>query len=258
MIEKIAEVVETAAQKPDVDLKSADSVLEKMNDSLFDFDDGRISDSIESSLSDDNSDRIPDSVLDRFNEIFGEEAEAVDEEPDNAESSRTDSVLDRFNEDFFRENQLENYEGLTDEEKQKIKEETGWSDEIVDSIKSMDEYKVYKDADLTEAEIDGKKCLIRSDIDWNQKDAMGRTNKERAEQGLSPINKDGKVLELHHIGQRSDSPLAELTTEEHRGKDNDTVLHDKTKDSEIDRVAFGKERADHWESRAKQEDINDE
>lgn len=141
-------------------------------------------------------------------------------------------------------------EGLTDEEKAKIKEETGWSDEIIDAIGSMEEYEIYKDAGLQEAEIGGKKCLIRNDIDWNQKDAMGRTNKERAEQGLSPINKDGKVIELHHIGQHADSPLAELTPEEHRGKGNDTILHDKTKESEIDRQAFAGERSTHWEARA--------
>lgn len=141
-------------------------------------------------------------------------------------------------------------EGLTNEEKAKIKEETGWSDEIIDAIGSMNEYEIYRDAGLQEAEIGGKKCLIRSDIDWAQKDAMGRTNRERAEQGLSPINKDGKVIELHHIGQHADSPLAELTPEEHRGKGNDTILHDKTKESEIDRQAFAVERSAHWEARA--------
>lgn len=143
-------------------------------------------------------------------------------------------------------------EGLTDEEKAKIKEETGWSDEIIDTIGSWKEYEIYKNAGLVEAEIGGKKCLIRSDIDWNQKDAMGRTNKERAEQGLSPINKDGKVIELHHIGQHADSPLAELTQEEHRGKGNDTILHDKTKESEIDRQAFAGERSEHWAARAQE------
>ncbi len=144
----------------------------------------------------------------------------------------------------------ETIEGLKDTEKAKIKEETGWSDEIIDAIASMEEYEIYKNAGLIEVEIGGKKCLIRNDIDWEQKDAMGRTNKERAEQGLSPINKDGKVIELHHIGQHIDSPLAELTPEEHRGKGNDIILHDKTKESEIDRNAFAVERNIHWGARA--------
>ncbi|MFT8310759.1 MAG: HNH/ENDO VII family nuclease [Sporolactobacillus sp.] len=144
----------------------------------------------------------------------------------------------------------EGKEGLTDEQKVKIKEETGWSDEIIDTIGSMEEYEIYNNASLVEDEIGGKKCLIRNDIDWEQNDIMGRTNRGRAEQGLSPINKDGKVIELHHIGQHADSPLAELTLEEHRGKGNDTILHHKTKESEIDRQAFTGERNAYWEARA--------
>ena len=81
---------------------------------------------------------------------------------------------------------------------------------------------------------------------------MERTNRERVQQGLSPCNKDGKVIELHHIGQHADSPLAELTQEEHRGKENYHILHHKSGESEIDRIAFGGERAEHWENRAKE------
>ena len=140
--------------------------------------------------------------------------------------------------------------GLSEEEKKQLKEETGWSDEIIDAIGSKEEAEIYKKAGLKEAEINGKKCLIRDDIDMNQKDELGRTNKERMENRLSPVTKTGETVELHHIGQKSDSPLAELTTQEHRGKGNDTILHDKHKKSEIDREAFKTEREQHWESRA--------
>ncbi len=185
-----------------------------------------------------------DAVLSKLDDIKNMTPEQLSEkvnkalEKNEAENTSEDGEAD------------EKQEGLTDEEKAKIKEETGWSDEIIDAIGSMEEYEIYKNAGLVEAEIDGKKCLVRNDIDWDQKDAMERTNRERAEQGLSPINKDGKVIELHHIGQHADSPLAELTTEEHRGKGNDTILHNKTKESEIDRQAFAKERNEHWEARA--------
>lgn len=185
-----------------------------------------------------------DAVLSKLDDIKNMTPEQLSEkvnkalEENEAENTSEDGEAD------------EKQEGLTDEEKAKIKEETGWSDEIIDAIGSMEEYEIYKNAGLVEVEIDGKKCLVRNDIDWNQKDAMGRTNRERAEQGLSPINNDGKVIELHHIGQHADSPLAELTTEEHRGKGNDTILHNKTKESEIDRQAFAKERNEHWEARA--------
>ncbi len=148
----------------------------------------------------------------------------------------------------------ENRLGLTEEQKEQIREQTGWSEELIDMIGSWEEFELYQKAGLVEVEIAGKKCLVREDIDWEQKDVMGRTNRERAEQGLSPINQEGKVVELHHVGQHSDSPLAELTPEEHRGKGNDTILHDKTKESEIDRQAFSEERAEHWRDRAKEEE----
>ncbi len=141
-------------------------------------------------------------------------------------------------------------QGLTEEQKNDIKKRTGWSDEIINSIGSMREAEIYIKAGLKEAEINGNKCLIRSDIDMDQKDEDGITNRERMERGLPPITKNGEKVELHHIGQKPDSPLAELTTEEHRGAGNDTILHDKQKESEIDRNEFAKERKEHWKNRA--------
>lgn len=67
---------------------------------------------------------------------------------------------------------------------------------------------------------------------------------------MSPINRDGKIIELHHIGQKSDSPFAELTSEEHRGKGNDKILHRKTIDSEINRIRYASEKSQHWTERA--------
>ncbi len=140
--------------------------------------------------------------------------------------------------------------GLTEEEKQRIKDEVGWSDEIINAISSMKEYEIYKNANLVEADINGRKVLIRNDIDWDQKDSMGRTNRERAEAGLSPINQDGDTIELHHIGQKNDGPLAELTPDEHRSKGNYGILHDSTSESEINRDKFNNERCEHWRERA--------
>lgn len=142
--------------------------------------------------------------------------------------------------------------GLTEEEKSKLGEETGWHDKILDAMGSMKEAEIYINAELKEKEINGKECLIREDINWDWKDEMGHTNKERAQQGLSPITDDGQTVELHHIGQHTDSPLAELTTEQHRGKGNDTILHDKTKETEIDRQDFAYERSNHWKERVQE------
>lgn len=190
----------------------------------------------------------------KFDKLFG--FDDIDEKNEVAalpNSEKADNAVDEQDHEAEEESESSvEKDGLTDDERARIKEEKGWSDEIINAIGSMKEYEIYKEAGLVEAEINGKKCLIRNDIDWDQKDAMGRTNRERSEQGLSPINKDGKVVELHHIGQHADSPLAELTPEEHRGKGNDTILHDKKKESEIDRFVFAEERSEHWKSRAEE------
>ncbi len=123
--------------------------------------------------------------------------------------------------------------GRIDGLSQIIKEQTGWSDEIVNAIRSPEEFKVYKDAGLVEGEVAGRKCLLKTDIDWTQTDEFGRTNLERMKNGNNVIAKDGQTVEIHHIGQHKDSPLAELTTSEHRGKGNDSVLHDKNKPTEV-------------------------
>jgi hypothetical protein len=173
-------------------------------------------------------------------------------EPKNsvAETSQHTGIVP----DTCVESDLGEKSGLTAEEKEQLKTETGWSDEIVDAISSIEEAQIYKDAGLVEAEINGKPCLINLNIDMDtQTDAFGRTNRQRMSEGLAPLDESGKPIELHHIGQHPDSPLAELTQEQHRGKDNYSVLHDTKKESEIDRPAFDSERVDHWKTRAEGE-----
>ena len=148
-------------------------------------------------------------------------------------------------------NETEKKEGLTQEEKDIIKKETGWSNEIIDAIRSMDEYRIYKEAGLVEGEVNGKKCLMRTDINWDQKDQFGMTNRERVAEGYAPLDKNGKPIQLHHIGQHADSPLAELTFEEHRTGGNDKILHDKTKETEVHGEGnnWDNERMDYWRNR---------
>ncbi|MBQ8763222.1 MAG: HNH/ENDO VII family nuclease [Clostridia bacterium] len=130
-----------------------------------------------------------------------------------------------------------------------IKENSPYSDEINNYVSSKEELDVYKNANLHE-EVYGdppKHALVRSDIELHGVcDHKGRDNAQRMAEGLSPMTEDGDIIELHHIGQKEDSPLAELTRDEHRGVGNDNVLHDKTKTSEIDRDDFNKERSDYW------------
>lgn len=141
-------------------------------------------------------------------------------------------------------------EGLSDREKKVLRESQGWSAELCDVISSFEEAEIYIGAGLKEVVINGKSCLVRQDIDLERRDEYGRTNEERMINNQSPLSQNGETIELHHVGQKKDAPLAELTTREHRGQGNDAILHDKQKVSEIDRAEFQKEREAHWQNRA--------
>ena len=137
-----------------------------------------------------------------------------------------------------------------------IKEETGWSDDIVNSIRNDGEYGVYKNADLKEGVVNGRPSLQR-EIDPSFKDDFGRTNMERMQNGLSPYDaKSGEKLELHHMGQRADSPFAELRENIDHGDGNHRILHDMKTESwrrEPGNVAdYATQRSDYWKTRATQ------
>ena len=137
-------------------------------------------------------------------------------------------------------------------EAERIEAKSNYSPEVNSYIRSEAELDVYQKANLEETEIGGKKALVRNDIDWESRDEKGRTNSMRIERGLAPLDSDGDSIELHHVGQKVDSPLAELTFEEHRGKGNDTILHDKSIESEAhaEGTNWDTERKDYWMSRA--------
>ena len=149
------------------------------------------------------------------------------------------------------------YSELTDEEKLKIKEETGWSDEIIDHIKNMDQYEIYKNADLHEEEINGRKCLVKN-IDMDYVDPKtGMTNRERLSHKphpLSPIDsKTGEKIELHHMGQDFDGPFAELCENSEHGDGNHSVLHDVNSESwrrdPEKKHEYQEQKDAHWNSR---------
>jgi len=141
-------------------------------------------------------------------------------------------------------------EKLKENERNKIKTESQYSDEINENIKSKAELDVYINAGLTENDVNGIKCLCK-DIDLEQLDDNGLSNFERMKKGLSPLDENGEPIELHHIGQKSDSPIAELTKGEHRGEYN-KILHDTTQTSEINREEFSVFRKEYWKARAEQ------
>ena len=150
--------------------------------------------------------------------------------------------------------------GLKNSEKELIKGETGWSNEIIDNIENIKQYEILKNAGLIEVEINGRKCLIKENIDLDYTDDDGISNRDRIERGKAPLDSDtGKPIELHHLGQKANSPLVELTEEEHRtgeyedGKKNQSLWHDNTKGTEVhgeNESNWKQERENHWKSRA--------
>lgn len=122
-----------------------------------------------------------------------------------------------------------------------------FSEDIKKYIKDDEELNFYKNANLREAEINNIKVLIRDDIDLNIKDDFGKSNLERMREGKAPLDENGNYYELHHIGQLNDSPLAELTIDEHQK--NYKILHT-DKESVIDRGKFNIIRSEHWKTRA--------
>ena len=160
---------------------------------------------------------------------------------------------------------------FTEEE---IKEISPFSDSINEYIRNPEELEVYENADLQEDEINGKTCLVKEEIPstlegWTRTsvengdssdlklkitDSSGRDNLKRMKEGTSPLSEDGNPVELHHIGQGNNSPLAELTQKEHRGAGNFSKLHT-FDESNIDREHFNNiERRDYWKKRS--EDLN--
>lgn len=148
---------------------------------------------------------------------------------------------------------------LTQEQKDQIKMEQHWSDKVINSIRSMEEYeKVYKPANLYEQKVDGRTCLVKNiDMDYVSP-KTGLTNREAMAKGMSPCDaKTGERLELHHMGQNYDAPLAELCENSEHGDGNDKILHDKNveswrNDPQLKNQYQNVDRPNHWKERAEE------
>lgn len=168
--------------------------------------------------------------------------------------SEVDGVLN--NQDEIKNSNLDIKEScLTEDEKRKIKEEMGWSDEIVNHIDSWKQYEIYKG--LSEVIINGRHCLIKNiDLDYVDPKTE-KTNRELMGEGRSPIDsKTGEKIELHHMGQSHDAPFAELSESEH-GDGNHNTLHPNREnswrnDKELNNEYNNKQKPEHWKERLNQ------
>lgn len=136
--------------------------------------------------------------------------------------------------------------GLTMNQAAAIQKESKYPVEVIKQFHTIEEYEVFKTANLESHIINGKTALIRSDIDLNIVDENGYTNLQRMELGKAPLDANVKSYELHHIGQAADATLAILTCAEHDNK----ILHGFKAISEIDRSDFDTTRKEFWKTMA--------
>lgn len=152
---------------------------------------------------------------------------------------------------FAKQASVATKNGLTFKEAYKIQKQSKYPNSIISRMHSMDEYKVFQNAKLKPMKINGKDSLVREiDLDFIGESEAGITNLERMKRGLAPLDKNGNSYQLHHIGQKQDSPLAILTDKEHN--DNSKILNIKKigESSEIDRAKFVTEKKKFWKELA--------
>ena len=116
-------------------------------------------------------------------------------------------------------------------DKNDIIEKSDYSPKLNEHIRTPNELKVYQNAGLEEGIVNDRLTLKDNSIDPNLKDSENRTNLERMEKGRAPIDEHGNKYNLHHIGQKMDSPLAELQGGEHRLYH--STLHDTSLDKSV-------------------------
>lgn len=169
--------------------------------------------------------------------------------PENINGQIVRFIKDGLTPEFIRK-QLDDILAQPEVQRQLINELSPYSEQINTHIRTTQELFVYMQNGLQEATILGRPCLLMK-IDPERKDAMGRSNAERMAVGLSPIDENGDIVNLHHIGQKEDSPLAELPDRVH--KEYDAILHDKSKPTEVHGEGnnWNQERAQYWRERSK-------
>lgn len=158
-----------------------------------------------------------------------------------------------------------------EEWRMRVNRETGWPmSEVICYMNSEEEAEIYMKAKLEATQIGGRWALIRpeGDIDWAafncRKDWLKEklsdydkwkdyNNADLIGEGYPPRDENGDPYELHHIGQKQNSPFAELRWHEHMGDGNNKILHPQ-RESEIDRQLFDKEKSEYWQARYNQFD----
>lgn len=139
------------------------------------------------------------------------------------------------------------------EREQQIDKISPYSHQINVFIRNQKEVQVYTNLNLTEKTITRPSLTL--DINPYFCDESDTTNLERMLSGKSPIDcVTGDTIDLHHIGQKYESPFAELPHSIHELGGNYSVLHTTKsswrKNKELVRLTTT-EIANYWRMRGK-------
>lgn len=225
-----------------------------------------------SDSSDDYENESTDSTRDGYEdgdtELYEQETASEEKEDGNTdlyENGETSDDIERYpenEEQSTQEDEDSEAKGDTDEVdpevRAEIEEKSEYSSDVNDHISSVDELEVYQKAGLKEETVDGRTCLVWEDLDYDYVDPKsGLTNKQLMEKGRAPYDsKTGERIELHHIGQEPDAPLAELTEDSEHGEYT-SVLHKSDEESwrkddpQRNNYYNNVERPNHWIERSK-------
>lgn len=151
--------------------------------------------------------------------------------------------------------------GLTMNQVAKIQKASKYPTDILKMIRTPKEADIYvKEAGLVAKNVNGKRALVKEftpEILNYKREVAGQTmtNLEAMKKGYAAIDPmTEEAFELHHIGQKVDSPLAVLTKKEHTGKINNSILHDSNitngdgVHSKISNTEWAKQRSEFWKA----------
>lgn len=179
-----------------------------------------------------------------FNEAI--EAAALSGSEEFKWGAITGAVLGGTGETFLLKAATKN--GLTMNQAAIIQQTSKWPLDAIKNIHSIEEYNIYKEANLIPTRLADDELVFLRQIDWTLTDVYGRTNVQRVSANLAPIDATGTPFELHHIGQRADSPLAVLSWAEHHLPGNYSVLHYAEQGKDISDTAFKKQKQEVWKA----------
>lgn len=107
-------------------------------------------------------------------------------------------------------------------------------------------------------QFNGNKVYARNDLfdpahisTWQERGkTVTGSNLDRMASGRAPIGVDGKSVNLHHMTQSQDGPIAEMTQTFHQSNSSVIHINPNTIPSGIDRPTFNKWSSQYWKNRA--------